>query len=70
MQVYRVTLIRSYMLTVMAESPGTARQVAEFYLGHSDVSTPTERETLGFSIEDIQLAQNDSIEVEALSSAH
>ena len=44
--------------------------MAEFYLGHSDVSTPTERETLGFSINDIEMVQNDSIEAESLDSAH
>jgi hypothetical protein len=42
--------------------------MAEFSLGHSDVSTPGERETLGFSIEDIEMVENDSIEVKSVDS--
>lgn len=68
MQAYRVTLVRSYIITVLSEGPSEAGRLAEFFMGHSDVSTPVERETLGFSIEDIEMVENDSIEVKSVDS--
>ena len=64
MKKYKVSLARSYIVTIEAENREKARDFAEFFLGDcSDVSTFEDKKKHNFLIEDIELAINDAIDV-------
>lgn len=66
MQEYKVTLMRSFVVTVQANDAQTAREMSELYVGYGDDSTPADRKKLSFSIEDIEMTNNTAIEAEQL----
>ena len=66
MSSYRVTLVRSFAVTIQADNPEDAKRLAEFYVGYSDNSEPWDRQRFGFLIDDIDMTQNDSIEAQGL----
>lgn len=68
MPLYRISLARSFMITVRSANPTLAQRIAELYLGYNDDSTPADRERFNFSITDIEMTLNEAVEVvEALN---
>lgn len=60
MNTYEVSLEKSYLVTVKANSKQQARGVAEFYTGDiADISTLQDRIKAKFSIEAIECAVNE-----------
>ena len=67
MKTYRVSLSRAYLVTVQAENKEKASRYAEFYIGDcSDISTFKDKKQHKFSIEEIEPAINDAIDVEEI----
>lgn len=65
MKEYKVALSRAYIVTIEAENKEKACRCAEFYLDDcSDASTLKDRKEHKFSIEEIEPAINDAIDVE------
>lgn len=65
MKTYKVALARTYVVTIHADCPDSAKAFSEFYLGHcSDLSTPKDRLDKMFSIVDIETVENDAIDIE------
>ncbi len=65
MKKYKVALSRAYIVTIEAEDKEKACRYAEFYLGDCpDASTLKDRQENKFSIEEIEPAINDAIDVE------
>lgn len=64
MKNYKVTLSRSYFVSINAENKESAMGLAEFYIGTGkDDSNPTDRMQYDFLIEDVELANNEATEV-------
>ena len=65
MKKYKVSLAKSYLVTIDAEDKEKARDYAEFFIGDcSDVSTFEDRRKRNFLIEEIEPAINDAIDIE------
>lgn len=65
MNTYQVSLEKSYLVTVKADTKQQARDVAEFYTGDiKDISTLQDRKNDLFSIEEIECAVNEGRDVE------
>ncbi len=65
MKKYRVSLARSYVVTIEAESEEKACKYAEFYIGNCcDASTFEERQKNKFSIVEIEPTINEAVDVE------
>ncbi|MBM4424336.1 MAG: hypothetical protein FJ030_13275 [Chloroflexi bacterium] len=64
MPAYIVSLSRSYLVTVEAETKEMAAHVAEFFVGgEADLSTESDRKAIRFQITEIEMTVNDAIEV-------
>ncbi len=64
MKKYKVTLSRTYFVSVEAEDQESALRLAEFYVGDCrDASSKAERLKYNFAIRDIELVNNDAMEV-------
>lgn len=60
MNTYKVSLEKSYLVTVKANSKQQSIDVAEFYTGDiTDISTLQDRRKAKFSIEEIECAVNE-----------
>ena len=57
---YYVGVIRSYGVTVEAEDPEKAQELAAFFLGSHDASSDEERVRFNFKIQRIELTENDT----------
>ena len=69
MKTYKVVLIKSYIVTVNAESKEKAKRFTEFYTGDiQDISTEQERGRSNFSIEQIDCKTNEGLEVEKIKN--
>lgn len=65
MKRYKVALSRAYIVTIDAENKEKACRYAEFFMGDcSDLSTLKEKQEFKFSIQEIEPAINDAIDVE------
>ncbi len=61
MTVYHVGIVRSYVVTIEAEDPEKAKELAAFFLGNCvDASNNDERVRFNFKIQKIELAENNS----------
>jgi hypothetical protein len=66
MKTYRVALIRSYLVSIVAENKEKAKRLTEFYLGNCpDRSNRKDRLEQKFSIEDIELVYNEANEIDS-----
>lgn len=64
MNTYKVSLTRVYFVDVEAESEESAKDKAEFYLGHSeDISRPIDREKEHFKIGEMEMMMNEATEI-------
>lgn len=65
MKKYKVSLVRDYVVVVSAQNKQKAKFLAEYYVGgEKDLSSNEEREKHEFTIEQIEMTTNDSIDVE------
>ena len=64
MPIYKIGLARTYLITVQAENPESAKRLSEIFIGESDLSMPADRQEYKFSINEIELADNDVFECE------
>ena len=65
MKTYKVSLARSYIVTINAENKQKARDCAEFFIGDCyDASTFEDKQKYNFLVEEIEPAMNDAIDVE------
>ncbi len=65
MKKYKVALSRAYIVTVDAENKENACRYVEFFMGDCpDLSTLRDRQEYKFSIQEIEPAINDAIDVE------
>jgi hypothetical protein len=62
MPTYQIGLARLYLITIQAENSERAKRLAEFFIGESDLSTPVEQQEYKFSIDEIELEENDAFE--------
>ncbi|OFY94010.1 MAG: hypothetical protein A3K10_18035 [Bacteroidetes bacterium RIFCSPLOWO2_12_FULL_31_6] len=63
MKTYQVTLTKSYVVTVDAETSDDAKRVCEFYTGDiDDISTKYDRIKENFEIENIECTVNETYE--------
>lgn len=60
---YKVTLQRTFDITVQTGNQTEASQIASFYLGYIDESTLQEREYKKFTIISIEMLENETIRV-------
>ena len=63
MHTFDVSLLRSFIIRIRANSAEESARLAEFYLGYSDESSEIECCKLRFEIEEIEMTQNDALEV-------
>lgn len=64
MNTYQVSLEKSYLVTVKANSKQQARDVVEFYTGNiADISTLQDRKNDKFSIEGLECVVNEGRDV-------
>ena len=67
MKNFKVSLMRSYVVSIEAEDIKSARELSEFYLGDcQDLSNNDDRSKWNFSINDIEMTYNNSIEAEEI----
>ena len=66
MPTFDVSLIRSFIVTIEAESPEQAARLAELHTGYMDESNAADRKQFQFQIQEIEMTQNDSIEVRSI----
>jgi len=62
MSTYQIGLARTYLITIQAENQENAKRLAELFIIESDISTPAERQEYKFSIDEIELEENDAFE--------
>ena len=64
MKMFKVALIRTYIISIKAESEESAKSFSEFYLGDSpDLSTQKDKSDKNFAIEDIEMVYNNATEI-------
>ena len=68
MPTFELFLNRIYKIAIQSNSAESAARLAEFFIGYGDLSTPRDRETHEFQIEEIEMIHNDTIEVSTLAS--
>ncbi len=64
MPAYKVTLSRSFIVEVDADSAKAAAACAEAYVGYGDLSSEKERADLRFEIRSIDMVENDIQDIE------
>lgn len=62
MPTYEIGLARTYLITIEAENPESAKKLAETFIAESDFSTPDDRQKYKFTIDKIELEENDVFE--------
>jgi len=63
MPLYKVTVQRSFDIEIQADDRNKASQLAELFLGYRDESDEQDRIKDGFSIQSIEMLENDVIEI-------
>ncbi|MEK7441843.1 MAG: hypothetical protein AABZ78_13665 [Chloroflexota bacterium] len=66
MSTFDVSLARSFIVTIEAESREQAARLVELYVGYMDESNTADRKQFQFQIQEIEMTQNDSIEVRSI----
>jgi hypothetical protein len=64
----KVGLSRTYLVTVQAKDRTSAKGLAEFFVGESDLSQPNERNEFGFKIDKIELVDNEAFDCDDVES--
>lgn len=64
MPAYKIGLARTYLVTIQAENPESAKRLSEIFVGESDLSMSTDRQEYNFAIDKIELIENDVFECE------
>ncbi len=59
---YKIGLARTYLITIQAENPESAKRLTETFVVESDLSTLVEQQEYKFSIDKIELEDNDAFE--------
>ncbi len=68
-KLYNVELIRTYMVTIEAESKEDAKELTEFFVGTSkDASNENNKTDFNFDIKNIDLRDNESNQVYELKN--
>ncbi|MGB8214391.1 MAG: hypothetical protein WCE68_12615 [Anaerolineales bacterium] len=67
MKRYTVVVIRSFAVTLDAESPSAASQAAEAFLGYHNAATQAEQMENHFKIQSIDMLENDVVEIESIN---
>ena len=62
MPAYIIGMARTYLITIEAEDPESAKKLAERFIGETDLSTPFDKSEYRFAIEKIELLENDVFE--------
>ncbi len=62
MPTYRIGLARTYLITIQAENPKTAKKLVETFISESETSTNADRQEHKFTIDKIELVENDAFE--------
>ncbi len=62
MPTYKIGLARIYLITIKAENPESAKKLTETFIAESDLSTPDDRQEHKFTIDKIELEENDTFE--------
>ena len=61
MKTYKISLTRTYLVTIKAKDEDRAKRFSEYYLGDCpDYSTEKDRLRQNFSIKDIQMVYNEA----------
>ncbi len=66
MPTFDVSLVRSFIVTIEAESSEQAARLAELYTGYMDESNAVDRKQFQFQIQEIEMTQNDAIEIRSI----
>ena len=64
---YMVTLTRSFAVTIEADTPEAARELAGLYVGYGDDSTADDRQRFSFAIRELEMTMNEAIEVDEIT---
>jgi hypothetical protein len=65
MKTFRVSLTKSFLVTINADNELDARHFAEFYTSDvKDISTAKDRQNDKFSIEEIECTMNETFDAE------
>ena len=68
MKTFKVSLTRTYNITVEAEDEKSALEVSEFFIGDpEDKSTKKEQEKSHFKINEIEMILNEAFEAEEIN---
>ena len=62
MPTYKIGLARTYLITIQAENPESAKRLSESFVVESDFSTSADRQEYKFAIDKIELEDNDVFE--------
>ena len=62
MPTYKIGLARIYLITIQAENSESAKKLSEMFIIDSDLSTPADRQDYKFTIDKIELLENDLFE--------
>jgi hypothetical protein len=63
MPTYQVSLVRSFVIEIRADTPEEAASLSELFIGYSDESSKLDKEKYRFKFEEIEMTNNDAIEV-------
>lgn len=62
MLTYKIGLARTYLITIQAEDSESAKRLSETFLNDIDLSTRADRQEYKFTIDKIELVENDVFE--------
>lgn len=64
---YMVTLTRSFAVTIDADNPEAARELAGLYVGYGDDSTTDDRQQFSFEIKELEMTMNEAVDVDEIA---
>ena len=68
MKNFKVSLTRSYVISINADNKESARELSEFFIGDcQDESTPADHNQCDFSINEIEMTINEAFDVEEIT---
>ena len=69
MSTFDVSLARSFIVIIEAESDEHAARLAELYVGYMEESNEVDRKQFQFQIQEIEMTENDAIEVRSIDES-
>lgn len=67
MKLFKVSLTKSYLVEINAETETDAKRLAEFFTGDiQDISDTNNRKEYNFEIEEIECTMNEAFDVEVI----